>query len=267
MIFTQAILVTIAFTVRYNALYYPIIAAIAFILSRQRWLLKIVGIVLPCTLIGIFIFFTGDRISRVTGKWEFSPFAGWKLATDAIYVYAHIPAERRQIVPKQFTALDNKIKQTFYTIHYAADFLEDDFSYGSFYMFYPESPLILYMDSLYGNDLPFLNTKKWMIVSPLYQRYGIHIMRTYPAYFVKYFFWPNLQRYCIPPLEVFGDETSFHFIPSLKPVAAKWFGIKSASVKKIWVTIYLRLLMPYPILFLLTHSIFAGGFLSFLLLK
>jgi hypothetical protein len=167
MIFSHSIIIIVAFTIRYNALYYPIVSALAFLLSKQNVLRKIIGIALPCVLFGLFIGYTGNQIAKVTGRREFSPFAGWKLANDAIYVYAHVPAEKRQQVPEKFKALDKKIQQHFSTTKNKADFLEDDFSYGSFYMFYQESPLVLYMDSLYGSGFPFLNTKKWLTVAPL----------------------------------------------------------------------------------------------------
>lgn len=210
MIITNALLIGIAFTVRYSALYYPMMAALAFILSRQRIVLKLAGILLPALLMGSFIFYTSNQVAKVTGEGQFSAFGSWKIANDALYAYAHVLPGNTDTVPEKFQALDKEVREYFRTAGDPADMLSPDFTSGSLYMFALYTPLVKYMDSLYGYSVVFLNSKKWLTVAPLYQSYGTYLIRKYPAAYTQYFLWPNLIRYVVPPGEIFGSPLPFN---------------------------------------------------------
>ncbi|TWW00647.1 hypothetical protein [Chitinophaga pinensis] len=68
LIIWHAIIILLAFTVRYNALFYPIVAAIAFVISRQPWRMKVVGMLSSLILIAGFVWHTSNQYDRLTGS-------------------------------------------------------------------------------------------------------------------------------------------------------------------------------------------------------
>jgi hypothetical protein len=93
-IFLQALVLFAAFTVRYNALIYPLIALFAFRLSKLPLRKKITGLGLGLLLCGWFIGITMFQYKKLTGYWQFSPFSGWLLANNALYAYREVnPAD------------------------------------------------------------------------------------------------------------------------------------------------------------------------------
>ncbi len=131
-------------------MYRPLVAALAFILTRQRTRLKMAGITLPVVLMGAFILYTSKQVAKVTGQGQISAFGSWKIANDALYAYAHVLPGNTDTVPEKFRALDNKVRRYFRTSRDRADILAPDFTSGSLYMFAIGTPLVGYMDSLYG---------------------------------------------------------------------------------------------------------------------
>jgi len=104
MIFTHALILLLTFTVRYNALYYPLAASLAFMLCRHSIWFKAGGILLQCLLLGIFILFTSYKMHSITGERQFTAFGGWKLANDALYMYEHVHDSRDQNIPEKFAS-------------------------------------------------------------------------------------------------------------------------------------------------------------------
>jgi len=214
MIITHAVLLAIAFTVRYNAIYYPFIGILAFILSRRTVRFKLTGMFLPLLLISGFILYTVSRTYPITGEKQFSAFGGWKVANDALYMYAHVYKDDHQTIPEKFTPLDSMVRQYFIDYKDPGDLLKADYTYGSFFMFAQETPLVRYMFGLSGGQSrwPFIGSKEWFSLGPLYQAYGSWLIRRYPLAFVQYFLWPNFLRYINPPGEVFGSRMPYVFV-------------------------------------------------------
>jgi hypothetical protein len=211
MVITHALLLLVAFTIRYNALYYPVVAALAFLLSRERAWFKMAGIVLPMIFVGSFVLYTCHEVKKGTGQAQFSAFGSWKLANDVLYMYAHVPPEKIEDMPPRFRQLESEVQQYFHQspepVGLAAD---DDFTSGSRYMYFLNSPLVMYMHRKYSGEFPiFLNTGAYWQVAPLYQDYALYLARKHPAAFGRWFLWPNLGRYVIPPEEIFNSEESF----------------------------------------------------------
>jgi hypothetical protein len=265
MIFTHALLLALAFTIRYNALYYPIVAALAFALSRQGLWLKVAGISLPLALLTWFIIFTSGQAAKVTGERQFSAFGSWKLANDALYGYAHVIPGNNDPVPEKFRELDSTVRRYFRVTANKGDLLEIDYTSGSYFMFSLSSPLVMYMNNKYDDDWPFLNTKKWLTVAPLYQSYGAYLIKKYPAAFSQYFLWPNFIRYSLPQSEIFGSDIPFNWHESYGGVyVRKLFDLKTISIKESAVNLSTTILFMYPALFAIIHLGFIFGWLGFL---
>ena len=268
MIVTNALLIVIAFTIRYNALYYPLVATLAFILSRQRIGLKMAGVTLPVVLMGSFILYTSNKVAKVTGQGQFSAFGSWKIANDALYAYAHILPENIDTVPEKFRALDNKVRQYFRITKDSADLQNSlDFTSGSFYMFSQQSPLVEYMNSMFDKNQWFLNSRKWLIVAPLYQSYGIYLIRKYPAAFARYFCWPNFLRYIIPPGEILGSTVPFKLNKLIEGYAGQYhrklFSFTTITPSPSSIELSVKLLSFYPPVMAIIHLSFVLGFLGF----
>jgi hypothetical protein len=270
LLWVHTILILLVFTVRYNALYYPIVATLTFLVSRYNVRQKILGIGLQVVAIAGFVCFTSMRIGEMTGKAQFSPFGNWKTANDALYMYGHICLEEHDPVPGKFAVLDQTVRQSFYASGGRVDNLLDYRSsfYGSSYMFYNTSPLVRYKNLLYGTDTEFVNFKKMAYVGPLYGEYGAWLIRRYPVAFLRYFVGPNVVRYLFPPMEAFASLPPFHLRPDyLGHAATAWFGVKTLTVG--WPLIRLRdnLLGPYQAMTSIIHFLFALNLAGFLIMK
>jgi len=272
MVITHALILVAAFTVRYNALYYPLIGTIAFIISRQaiRW--KVAGVSIPLVLLGWFIYDTGSQIAAVSGKRQFSPFAGWKLANNVIYAYPYAKPVKMESVPEEFWPLDSLIRAYFSKSqpddpHGLAN---KDFTYGGYYMFSPLSPLVVYMHQQYAwrDGEKFITSRGWVDVGTLYQKYGEYFVRQYPMAFIQGYLWPNFLRYCIPTPEIFDDEDPWYLHPRYGDSAIeKWFGLQTPTWSRSRIELSRSFFRKFPILFFLSHVTFIVGFLAFFLSK
>lgn len=267
MIITHAILLLITFTVRYNALYYPLVSAIAFALSRQKLLFKLIGIGTPVILVVSFILYTSHKMEAYCGVRQFSAFGGWKLANDALYMYAHVQPERSDTVPARFRPVDNIVRRYFQLSHDPGDLMKPDVFHGSPFMF--GGPLMYYMFRLYGEDTTlFINFQKWSRMGPLYTAYGSYLVRKYPVTFARWFLWPNMQHYIYPPREIYMTITPFFLrTDELGPEATRWFGLTTLTPRPKYINMRLAILSPYPLLFCLIHVCFALSLLGFLFNK
>jgi hypothetical protein len=270
LIYLHAILILLAFVVRYNALYYPLVATFAFIISRYNWWQKLLGICLQVVLVAGFVWFTSLQVRDITGVAQFSPFGNWKTANDALYMYGHIYRDDHDSVPTKFSVLHHTVQQYFKAENGKTDDLLDYTShfYGSVYMFYYTSPLIKYKDRLYGVDTEEVNFKKMAYMGPLYGSYGAWLISKHPIAFAQYFVGPNAVRYLFPPMEAFASYTPFMLRPDyLGQAARSWFRVKTLSAG--WSVIRLRnyLLAPWPIVAAIIHLMFVFSLVSFFALK
>jgi len=270
MILTHALLLVMVFSVRYNALYYPLIGAVAFILSRQPLRLKWMGIILPLLLVGSFVIYTAGQVGAVTGKKQFSPLGGWKIANVALYAYPYIKPVALELVPEKFRSLDSTVREYFAKgpVNDPGVLSAGDFTFGGYYLFSPGSPLLSYMHHLYGNqkEWHFLNSKRFLSLGPLYQEYGNYLIRQYPAAFTRYYIWPNFLRYSKPFLEIFEDEGSFELNTSYSGgVVDKWLGLETLHVDSALVNFWKGVLSPFSILFSVIHLFFVLSLIGFML--
>jgi hypothetical protein len=269
MIWLHALLILLVFTVRYNALYYPFVAALAFLLSPYRPLQKILGIGLQVAVIAGFILFTSIRVGVLTGQRQFSPFGNWKTANDALYMYGHIYKQSSEDVPPQFATLHKGVRKYFQSGAKVDDLLDYQSPfYGSIYMFFETSPLVQYKNYVCGQDTEFVNFKKMAYVGPLYGEYGFWLIRQHPLAFVQYFIGPNAARYLSPPMEAFASLPPFFLRPDyLGQAAWGWFGVKTLTVS--WSLIRLRdsLLAPWPFLAAFIHLLFVASLVGFFIMR
>lgn len=267
MIWTQAVLLLLAFTVRYNALYYPLIASVVILLSRLWVWYKITGIFLQFVLIGVFIRYTGSEVQQLTGVRQFSPFGGWQMANNALYMYGHIYSKEKGPVPVKFLELDSTVRQYFEVTHHVESLLNNEVGGGgNYYAANGNSPLIIFMNMKYGSDTIFQNFKKWGPMGFTCGQYGAYLISHHPVAFARYWIWPNSIRYIDPPAEVFQKYTPY-FLPhdEFGKMASQWFDLKTLTIP--WPLIRLRtsLLSFYPVFFALLNLFFVLACIGFCL--
>jgi len=260
-------IIYMAFTIRYNALIYIFIGALAFFLSSftQRW--KVIGIGSGAIAIMLFILHTGNLYKEFTGKWQYSPFAGWQWANNAMYAYRYVDSAHRKVVPARFQELDNNIRRYFDSTRDTKKFPQEAALASTFYMWSPGMPLINYRENLYKRmhqDSSASDYKKWASMGPFYKDYGIYIILQYPVHYLRYFIIPNSLKYYAPPVEFLESYNSGS--DSVTVSAKSWFKYKSRSVTTRTKDHQVRLLEFYPILSGAINLVMLFGLLCYTLL-
>jgi hypothetical protein len=249
-IFTQAILLFLAFTIRNNAMYYPFISVIVFILSRQRAYVKWVGSLLGITFIVLFVLFSQAAAFRMTGTRQFSLFTGWQLANNALYMYGNIQVDSNQL-PASCRELD-RLSKNFY--QEAKPSFNDDYLAGyvaNYFIRQPNAPLKQYLVQYYPSTNEYSDIISWGKASPVFASYGLWLIEHYPLHFARYYLLVNTKNYFLPPLEkleVYNQGRDF-----VADIAPFWFNYKSTAVKSFSKTLQGNILFLYPLLFLLVQ--------------
>jgi protoporphyrinogen oxidase len=224
----HALLLLGCFTLRYNAIYYPLISALAFFLSPQPWLNRLIAIGLAATLLFGSISYTSNKMKEVTGHLQFSAFGGWQLANNALYMYEHIPASKRQPPPARFNNLETMVRQHIDSLK-KVKLAHDDSTYASFYLWSASGPLIQYMKRQYKKDSITPYFKRWASQGPLFFGYGRYLIANYPESFVTNFILPNAIKFAVPPSEFLNTYNLGG--DSVLMAAKDWFQYRSLKVR------------------------------------
>ena len=267
MIWIHAGLLLLAFTIRYNALYYPIFASGVILVSRLALRHKVTGIVIQFLLIGIFIFYTRNEMQKLTGIKQFSPFGGWQIANNALYMYGHIYGSEKKDVPGEFHPLDSTVRQYFGHTHRTESLLKYNAEGpGFYYMVSDNSPLMQYMHREYGVDTVFQSFKKWGAMGILCSDYGSYLIKEHPIDFIQFWVWPNSIRYLYPPTEIFSMNSPY-FLRSddLGKMAGELLDVKTLSAAWPLINFRTSLLSFYPLFFTLENVFFLLAITGFFL--
>lgn len=261
----HSLVIFIAFTVRYNAMIYPIIAIIAFLLSPISMRNKLAGIGMMVLLCGLFAGFTSFKYYKLTGYWQYSPFSGWQFANNAMYAYRYVDKKDRKSVPDQYKELDIMIREYFDSTRNTKRFPVESIKASTFYMWSRGLPLMKYRDSLFKKQPKIPELKKWAAMGPLYKDYGIYIIRQYPWQFLKYFIWPNALKYYAPPEEFLEYYNSGK--KNVTVEAKKWFGYDSQKVNTRMKSEKVVVLSYFPILTGIINVVLFCCIFCYILLK
>ena len=259
-IIVSTVLIGLVFTIRYTAIYYPIVSAIAFLLSRHRIPLKLAGIISPWLLIIPFILYTQQETKKVTGTSEFSVFGGWQIANNALYMREHINVDSTRL-PAGTRELDRLAMKYFQIVPPEQRQLAP--LPGTFFMKVQNAILKPYMLMRYSfSDAPG-QFKAWGQVSAVYKEYGTYLINHYPRAFAQYYLWLNTKNYFIPHLEKFSNYNLY--MDSVFDDAREWFHLKSNSItKQASSELQSHLFFFYPPLFMMLNLYFISSFLFIL---
>lgn len=242
----MSIVFAIAFSFRYNAMYYPLIATFVLILCRKPLWYKLTGIFLGPLLIIPIILIVSSAAKQMSGVSQFPPIlGGWQWANNALYIREYVEEDTTLFPTKDMAELD-ALSRKFY--EYAPPGQREPDTYvGNYYIREWDSPLKVHMLSIYKNaDIP-----SWAKVAPLFNDYGKYIIKRHPVAYGRYFMYPNAKNYFLPPLEKL--ELYNLGRDKLEDIVRKWFHIESSEATVVSKTLQHYLLIPLPTLFLLLN--------------
>lgn len=260
-IFWHALLLAGLFFLRYTAIYYPLISAIAILFSAYSRKEKLWAMTLPLLLVAGFIYYTAHAMQESTGLRKFSPFSGWQLANNALYMYGHLRKGPLPVVPARFSQLDRTIRSWFDTAKTERTLFDEEYP-GIYFLWQEKGPLQSYMALQQKKDTVADYFKTWAAVSPLYQDYAGWWIRQYPFSYIRYYCWPNVQRYAFPPLEFMGRYNSG--MDTVEQIASSWFRYKDRHVRAFSKDFQAYFLIGYPFLNMVLHLFFFGLSILFL---
>lgn len=265
LIFVNALILFAAFTVRYNALFYPIISGIALLLVKRKVWINIIGFGISLLLIGVFMQVTSGKYKKVSGHYQFTPFTGWQMANNALYAYRYVDSADRKRVPVKFKQLDNLVRNYFDSSRDLRSHPSEAMIASTVYMWDPKSPLSIYMERQFKGDSTASALKKWATVAPMMKEYGSFLMRTYPGEFTKYYLIPNALKYYAPPVEFLNQYSTG--VDSVNETAKIWFNYKNTKISCYFKDFNVSTLDFYPVLSGTMNVVLILSSISFLLLQ
>lgn len=265
LILINAIILFLAFTVRYNALFYPIVGCAALLLSRRKILMNIMAFALSLLLIGFFIQVARIKYKEISGKSQFTPFTGWQIANNALYAYRYIDSAQRKDVPIALRPLDKMVRHYFDTSRDVRTHPIESMMASTVYMWDPRSPLSIYMNSQFKNDTTASELKKWAVVAPVMRSYGDFLIKSYPKEFARFYLIPNAIKYYVPPVEFLGQYSTG--VDSVHFIAKAWFDYRSNKITCHFKDFNVRVLNYYPIMVGTLNVVLVLSIISFIILK
>ncbi len=256
----QAIILLIAFMVRYNALYYPFIAALALLLAKMPVRTKLITIGANFLLIALFIGYTTDRYYKLTGTRQFTPFSGWQLANNALYAYRYVDSADVKPPPPQFQALDHVVRHYFDTTRDKTKHPEEMLRANTVYMWDTNSPLHKFVYLQTQKDLAASSHKRWSLMGPLDADYGRYLIRQYPGVYFNYYLLPNALKYYAPPGEFLVEYNMGR--DTVAAIATSWFKYPSKKVKPAVGGFKIHVLDFMPVLAAIMNIIFLLGYIG-----
>ncbi len=252
LLLVHAMVLLLAFIVRFNALYYPFISIAIILLKgmdKKAKLLGIGAIILP---IMAFIGYTRHEYKVKTNTSQFAAFSGWLMAANSLYGYAYSEAIDPKTVPAEFRELHRLVNRHLDSLRLLAQRPDEDI--GVYYFWDFKSPLVVYMKKKGGGVRKSEYFVKWASVGALYADYGRYLIQQRPVSFFKQYLWPNLFRYYGPPSQFMeyynlGNKT-------VDPVAVDWFGWKNNQLPVNAKSRQIYIMSLFPHLLAIINSLF-----------
>lgn len=248
---SQGIITFILFTLRYNAMIYPIVAIVPFIFIKAKVWQKILGISVAPMLIIPFIIFTGNAAKRITGVTQFPPIrGGWQWANNALYMRDFLSIDSKSFPTKETQELDQTVQNYFKTI--PSKFRNLSASEVDFFICDLNSPLYQYMHKHYRPDPNYDSTiSAWGRAAVVFDHYGKYLISRYPLSFSRHFLLINASKYFLPPLEVLEVYNTGR--KEMQPTAQLWFHYPNRRVSCFSYTCQQNILRPFSLGFMIAN--------------
>lgn len=262
MLILHALVLGYVFSVRYNALYYPIISILVILMATGTVKRKLYSLLIVLVPVSWFVVYTTWTYKEKTGVAQFSPFGGWQMSSNALFMYAHVARPKTEAVPPEFKKIHSITIKHMDSLKHVKQ--RPDNELGIYYLWDEKAPLKTYLAQKYARDSTTHPLKRWANVAPLYGRYGTWLVKQYPGAYARYYLLPNLINYYSPTPEFLAIDNMGK--DSVDEGAVLWFGYKKNKVtslskdRKIIVTGF------FPPLLAMINIVFFLSFLGFLFL-
>jgi hypothetical protein len=258
----QGIIIGLAFTIRYTAIFYPLVSITGLLISKQKPFVKAWGGMLGISLMVPFYLYTSFQTKKITGSLQFSVFGGWQIANNALYMYDHIDVNRTTLPPQ--TTVLNKLASTFFREVPPKN--RDLASFpGTYFIKVPNAILKPYMLDRYTWDDAQGQFLAWGKVSPIYETYGKYLISHHLISFARYYLFLNTKNYFLPHLEKFGSyNVGMSTVPS---EIQDWFDYITPDVRSVSTNFQGDLFYIYPIIFMILNVFFIGFLIWLLAMK
>ena len=212
----------LAYSIRYYAMFYPIISIPIFLLSTGRWWVKGSAILLGCLLLFGFRWYTENLFVQSIGKREFSPLSGWRLAGNALIMYRHfsIPQRAEDIVPPGLQGLHRVVLQDL-SVMPTPDEVPDRLLVN-YFTFQLSSPLSRYSKVYFDDYITTPEIRRWDSVGSTYREYGFFLIKMHPVSYLRFYVWQGVDWYIHPKVDITNVFPSGG-VPILEETR-KWFG-------------------------------------------
>ncbi|WPV67805.1 hypothetical protein [Chitinophaga sp. LS1] len=200
-----------------------------------------------------------------TNTTQYSPFGGWQMASNALYMYAHVSPKTTETVPPKLQTLHNITVKHLDSLNHLRYDKRPDNELGIYYLWDEKAPLKSYLITKYKNDsiTPYL--KRWAKVATLYNQYGTWLIKQFPVEFTKYYVLPNLINYYAPNPEFLGFYNMGR--DSVDAGAVQWFGYKTNKVHGFSKDNKITLTQIFPPLLAIINIFFFTGLWGFIFLN
>lgn len=260
----HALVLLLAFMVRYHALFYPFISIGLILFNNTSTRTKYQGIGSIVALLLIFIGCTQYEYYKKAGTIQYTAFGGWQMAANALYGYAHAKPNPPSSLPPRFRELHTMVNQHMKPLSRMPDFLRPDYNNSVYYLWDFNSPLIKYRDKQWQHDSTVTYFKKWATMGPLYNAYGRYLIIHHPIPYIQYYITPNLIRYLTPP-PAFMSYSNLDR-DSVDMIAATWFGWKSNKSSVYFKNKEIRISGFFTMVMAIINIIYLLSFLAFIAL-
>ncbi len=250
----QLVMLVLLFKLRYNAITYPFITALAVVFSRQEKWKKWAIVITSAMVIYLVQLNISTKTEEITGTYVFSAFGGWQLASNALYV-----VRKENINPTIFTDDDSKaiykLSKNYFDSIAKIKHGNDTIPINGTFLWDQTSPLKTYLvQYAYAGRLPnYFRT--WTALGPIYSDFGMTVIKNNPLAYIKYFVLPNAASYWKPEMEAYdnyntGSDTVSKTVKDYFKYSSNKVNAKSAD------GIYKILMHPYKWIFPVINAIF-----------
>jgi len=255
--YLSVIVMILAYSIRYYAMFYPLISFPIILFSKTRWWVKLFSIALGCILLLSFRWYTESLFERSIGRREFSPLSGWRLAGNALIMYQHISHREKDIPPPELKKLHQIVLRSLDAMP-PPEALPKNFLVN-YFTFQPSSPLSIYAGVFFDDYITTSKIQRWSSVGKTFGEYGAWLIRKHPLAYFRYFVGQAISWYVCPKVDI-TNIFSNSGIPLL-PETKNWFGTRSdwwgcSSSKFYSVTYFPAVTTALNLLFILNVIVF-----------
>lgn len=261
----HSLVLLLAFMVRYNALYFPLLSMTLITFAHLRLKIKAIGIATIIFLIGGFIVRTEYEYYRETKTIQFSAFGGWQIAANALYGYAYALQDDPRTIPTRFRNLQALVNHHMDSLNQIPYVMRPDKDVAVYYLWDFKSPLRVYMERKWSGDtaIPYFN--QWASMAPLYASYGRWLILHHSISFIQYYIWPNFIKYYVPPTGFMGSYNLGN--DHVDRIAVIWFKWPSNKINQRFNVKEIEIAQIFPVFLAIVNLVFVLSIITFAILK